>query len=362
VLPTLAFGGAVFALTGNIGAAISPYQLDFGSGIPISLSTTVLQALTYAARHGIYIRSGRALELLAEVDTIVFEPIDALAPDDSECVEAIASLHRQNIHTYLIDSDSDAAILELARRLGIPPDRTHAEASTTQTSHLISGLCHQGKTVAFVTSEAEETKLAHAHVSIVFAHSGELLDETADVVILNDDIRSIAYAIAIAKRAIESIYQNTATIVLPNLFMQIGGGMILGWHPVSNVIVNNGTAIVAEFLNSPRPLFETGGLPLLGRTKSLKDKQIAALPAAKNSPISIGAIAKQLEKQPAKAKYAAKSLLKQSDLAKRLGVASQLLTRYRIKPDFSAWTQAKDPDGIAWSYDLASRCYRHSLP
>jgi cation transport ATPase len=361
VIPTLAFGGAVFALTGNIGAAISPYQLDFGSGIPISISTTVLQALTYAARHGIYIRSGRVLELLTEVDTIVFERIDALDPDDPECVAAIASLHRQNINTYLIDSASQAATLELARRLGIPPDNTCAEADTTQNSHLVRGLRHQGKTVAFVTSEAGETKFAHAHVSIVFAHNSEIPDETADVVILNNDIRGITHAIAIAKRAMDSIYENTATIVIPNLFMQIGGGMILGWHPVSNVIVNNGSAIVAEFLNSPRPLFETGDLPLLGRPKNIKNRPAAALPAASNSHIPFGAIEKQLEKQPANY-AAAKAWLKQSDLAKRLGVASQLLTSYRIKPDFSAWTQAKDPEGIAWNYDPASRCYRHSLP
>jgi cation transport ATPase len=361
VLPTLAFGGAFFALTGNIGAAISPYQLDFGSGIPISLSTTVLQALTYAARHGIYIRSGRVLELLAEVDTIVFERIDALNPEDSECVAAIASLHDQNINTYLIDSASQSATLELALRLGIPPDQTHAEATPTQKSHLVRGLCHQGKTVAFVTSEVGETKLDRGHVSIVFANNTEIPDERADIVILNDDIRSLTHAIAIAKRAISSIYENTAIIVIPNLLMQIGGGMILGWHPVSNVIVNNGSAIVAEFFNSPRPLFETSDLPLLGnRAKSVKDKQTEALPAASNSLIPFGAMEKQLEKQPAN--HTAKSWLKQRDLAKRLGVASQLLTRYRIKPNFSTWTQAKDPDGIAWSYDLAARCYRHSLP
>jgi hypothetical protein len=244
--------------------------------------------------------------------------------------------------------------------LGIPPDRTHAEAATAQKSHLVRGLRHQGNTVAFVTSQAEETELVRADISIVFANSNDP-DETADVVILNDDIRSITHAIAIAKRAIDSIYENTAIIVIPNLLMQIGGGMILGLNPVSNVIVNNGTAIVAEFLNSPRPLFETGDLPLLGnRPKNLNEKPTASLPAANNSLMPFGAIDKHLEKEPAN--YTAKSWLKQSDLAKRLGVASQLLTRYRIKPNFSAWTQAKDPDGIAWSYDLTSRCYRHSLP
>jgi cation transport ATPase len=346
VLPTLAFGGAVFILTGNIGAAISPYQFDFGSGIPISLSTTILQALTYAAHHGIYIRSGRVLEILAEVDVVVFEDVNLLAPEEPESI--VATLHCQNIDVYAFASDL-ATPLELAQQLGIPRDRICEETVAGQKAHLVRGLRNQGKTVAFVAAPGDEP--AQGDVSIVFAKSSEIEGETADVILLNNDLRGITHAIAIAKRAMESIYQNTAIIVLPNIFMQIGGGMILGWHPVSNVIINNGSAFVAEFLNSPRPLFEPGELPLLeSRTeKRVKKKAAPKLPAASGSSLSFGAREKQ-------------SVLKQRDLAKRLGVASQFLTRYRVKPDFSAWTQARDPEGMAWSYDLISRCYRQALP
>jgi hypothetical protein len=42
--------------------------------------------------------------------------------------------------------------------------------------------------------------------------------------------------------------------------------------------------------------------------------------------------------------------LTQIELAKRLGVDSATLTKNRAKPNFSEWSQSKDPEGMAWSY------------
>lgn len=51
-----------------------------------------------------------------------------------------------------------------------------------------------------------------------------------------------------------------------------------------------------------------------------------------------------------------------TDLARRLGVTSQALTRYRSKPDFEQWSQTKDPAGIAWKFDHASKLFRCVSP
>lgn len=44
-------------------------------------------------------------------------------------------------------------------------------------------------------------------------------------------------------------------------------------------------------------------------------------------------------------------------LAERLKVTSQAITRRRTKADFQTWTQAQDPDRIAWQYDKDSRSF-----
>jgi Heavy metal associated domain 2 len=63
------------------------------------------------------------------------------------------------------------------------------------------------------------------------------------------------------------------------------------------------------------------------------------------------------ESQLENKKEKAVSSLSTAALAKRLHVASQTLTRNRSKPNFVDWTQAKDPEGVAWKYDLKSKTF-----
>jgi hypothetical protein len=55
---------------------------------------------------------------------------------------------------------------------------------------------------------------------------------------------------------------------------------------------------------------------------------------------------------------ASKSLI-QSELAKRLDVHSSTIGKRKSDPDFSEWSQSRDPDGIAWKY---SRKTKEFLP
>ncbi|QIR35856.1 hypothetical protein HCG51_03190 [Tolypothrix sp. PCC 7910] len=50
--------------------------------------------------------------------------------------------------------------------------------------------------------------------------------------------------------------------------------------------------------------------------------------------------------------------LQTSALARRLEVHPKALSRYKSKPDFSLWSQKKDPNNIAWTYDSVSKIFR----
>ncbi|GAP94835.1 HAD-IC family P-type ATPase [Leptolyngbya sp. NIES-2104] len=317
IFPTILFGGAMFALTGNFGAAVSPFQLDFGSGIPISVHTTLLSALTYSASHGIYIRSARTLELLSRLDAIVFDQTGLLDPVGrlrAESQTTIAELQRQGIEIYWVTQEHHS--------INIPQPHI---CEKTSPEMLVSGLRHQGKTVAFVGSH--ELAAIQADVSISFAAQ----PDGSDVVLMHEDLRGLIEAIAIAQRAIQVVYENTAMIVLPNLLIQIGGGMILGVNPVVNVITNNSSAFVAEFVHGARPLFDRQTpTPIASRRqKSRKTIQQGTTPALQT----------------------AAEFLRQGELARRLGVPFQTLTPQRSKPEFKQWAQKKDPEGKAWQYD-----------
>lgn len=73
VLPTLAIGGLVFGTSGNLARATSIVSMDLGTGMRVSAPIAILTAQTNAARQGILIRSGQALEALTQIDTIVFD-------------------------------------------------------------------------------------------------------------------------------------------------------------------------------------------------------------------------------------------------------------------------------------------------
>jgi hypothetical protein len=222
--------------------------------------------------------------------------------------------------------------------MGIVADWITAEAASGDAGKLVSALCHQGKTVAFVGDSHDEVARSEASVSIAFATDQEMAQIAADVVLLDDSLEGLHQAIAIARRALEVVYQNTAIIVVPNLLIQIGGGMILGVNPVINVITNNSSAFVAEFVHGARPLFD------------------------KYTPAPV-----KLRSQPTRPQLSqgstslfpthALSSLKQIDLAKRLGVAYQALTARRLKPEFTRWTQDQDPEGRAWRYDSEARLF-----
>lgn len=255
VVPTLCLGATIFALTGVYSAAIAPFQLDFGSGVQISMPTTILAALTYAARNGVYIRSGRVLEALAQIDTVVVDNTATLTNVRPELPSAIAALLNQGINTYVLTDDYQQIATPLANVLGIDPTNIPSSASPEIKLDLLLGLQKQGKTVAFVGNNIHDADiLPQANISVVCARGSDLAQLTADVVLLDNDLQKLSQAIDVAKQAMEIVYQNTAMIVIPNL-MVVAGGVFFGLNPVVNVITNNSTAAIAEFWNSSRPPF-----------------------------------------------------------------------------------------------------------
>jgi heavy metal translocating P-type ATPase len=78
VLPVVCLGGAVLAATGSSSRAASVITFDVVTGVRVSAPTTMLAALTAAARKGVLIKGASALESLAQVDAIIFDKTGTL--------------------------------------------------------------------------------------------------------------------------------------------------------------------------------------------------------------------------------------------------------------------------------------------
>lgn len=78
VIPTLGLSAFTYALSGSLSQAASLLMLDLGTGLRVSVPTAILASLNRSAASGILIRSGHALEALADVDVVVFDKTGTL--------------------------------------------------------------------------------------------------------------------------------------------------------------------------------------------------------------------------------------------------------------------------------------------
>ncbi len=362
VIPTLLLAGGLYGITGDLSRASSLATLDFGTGIRVSVPTTVLAGLTRAAKTGVFIRSGRAIEMLSKVDCVVFdktgtltqgkaaiigietissriskneilklaasaeqglthpvahaiangakerglnayqcqdwdykvglgvvatiknktvlvgssrlmesEGIDISAsyiyktggtslayvardgkliglilyadPIRTESHEVIAALHSQGIETHMLTGDVERVAQSVARELGI--DRVHAQAFPEKKVEVVRKLKESGKTVAFIGDGINDSAaLAYADVSLSFAAGSDIARETADIVLMDDDLSGLPNAIEIAKSVMEIINQNALIVGIPNFFA-LAYGIFFRLDPIMAIFINNGSAILA---------------------------------------------------------------------------------------------------------------------
>jgi len=92
VVPILLGGVGLYAITGNLTRAAAFVICDFTTGVRVSAPTTVLASMTAAVRKGLLIKGGRALEQLAQMDTLVLDKTGTL----TEGVPQITSVRPAN--------------------------------------------------------------------------------------------------------------------------------------------------------------------------------------------------------------------------------------------------------------------------
>ncbi|MCB0204671.1 MAG: heavy metal translocating P-type ATPase [Anaerolineae bacterium] len=399
VIPTLALGAAVTVASGGmLTRGVSVITMDIGTGVRVSVPTAILSTLTYAARQGILIRSGRAIEQLNKIDTVVFDKTGTLTqgnagvvgiyttsrttlsadeilrlaasaeqglthpvaeaitrharerevslveceeweyrvgqgvaagiegrtvyvgshrmmailgydvsellaanpdieasaasqvyvaddqgllgvilyrdPARPESAEVIRKLLEMGITPYMLSGDMKKVADAVAAELGIEPEHVFAEAFPERKVEVVKALQEKGKTIAFVGDGINDSAaLAHASVSVSFAGATDMARETADVVLMDDNLSALITAIEASKRAMRTVHQNVGIVVIPN-----ATGMVLAalmpLSPVIAVVINNGAAIVAE-MNGFRPLLGPDGL----RSRLPWGKKPAALSA-----------------------------------------------------------------------------------
>ena len=161
----------------------------------------------------IYEAQGHSVTLLADEHTVVaaFAVADTVRP---EAAQAVAELHALGIATALLSGDQAAPAQAAAREAGI--DEVQASLLPADKLTAIAALQKKYGMAAMVGDGINDAP-ALAQADIGFAMGGVGTDvalETADVVIMNDDLSRIAETVRLSRR--------THVVLLQNITLALG--------------------------------------------------------------------------------------------------------------------------------------------
>jgi P-type E1-E2 ATPase len=148
------------------------------------------------------------------------EVADVVRP---EAAAAIAEIRRMGMRTLLFTGDALSIAEEVGARLGV--DEVLAELLPEQKLVKVQELQAAGKRVAMVGDGINDAPaLVQADVGIAMGSGTDVARESADVVLLGNDLLKLVEALRIARRCRAIIWQNfTGTLLVDGLGIVLAG-------------------------------------------------------------------------------------------------------------------------------------------
>jgi Cd2+/Zn2+-exporting ATPase/Cu+-exporting ATPase len=251
----------------NIGTVGSPdkFHYDPGRGITARVegSTIYAGSTDYLSRNGIHLPEGGIIYGLTEVliarnqqylGSFVID--DQLRPEAKQAVDELRSM---GIQTVLLTGDSSNAAKRIGRELKL--DDTVAELLPQEKLNHIKALQEFKRRVAMVGDGINDAPaLAQADVGIAMGSGTDVAQESADVVLIGNNLLKVAETLRIARRCRRIILQNfSGTLLVDGVGMLLAGFGIL--TPLLAVFIHV-TSELIFILNSAR-LIPGGSLSTL---------------------------------------------------------------------------------------------------
>ncbi|RHW41560.1 cadmium-translocating P-type ATPase [Neobacillus notoginsengisoli] len=162
-----------------------------------------------------------ATRLAAEGNTLVFMsvngvPAGMLALKDvvrERAMAAIGDLAKEGVYTVMLTGDSQTTAKAIAAESGV--DEYFAECLPEEKVDRLKGLMERFSTVAMVGDGINDAPaLATANVGIAMGEGTDVALETADIVLMKNDLPKIANAIRLSRRMNRIIKQNVVFSIL----------------------------------------------------------------------------------------------------------------------------------------------------
>lgn len=165
---------------------------------------------------------------------------------------AIQGLRELGIsRVMLATGDHPAAAQAVARQLHL--DACHAGLLPEDKVRLVERLREEGRYVAVAGDGINDAgAMAAADVGIAVPRGADVARETADVLLLEEDLGSAVAALQLARQANQVVRQNIGIVAVPNA-LGLALAMVGRLNPLTATVVNNGSTLLAA-ANALRPL------------------------------------------------------------------------------------------------------------
>jgi Cu+-exporting ATPase len=191
-------------------------------------------------------RAGQTVLFLA-VGSQIVGLLGVADPVKTHAREAIEALQRQGVRVMMLTGDNRVTAEAVAQQLGL--DEVEAGLLPEEKGQVIQRLQHEGRRVGMAGDGVNDAPaLALAHVGIAMGTGTDIAMESADITLVQGDLRNLAKARKLSQGVMRNIRENLFFAFAYNsLGIPIAAGIL---YPFTGLLLNPMLAALAMSLSS----------------------------------------------------------------------------------------------------------------
>lgn len=168
--------------------------------------------------------------------------------------DIIKKLQRDNIEVVMLSGDNNKVVSTVAKELGI--SRYYAEVLPVEKANYVKLIQQENKKVAMVGDGVNDSPaLTQADLGISMGNGTQIAIESSDIVIMNDDLNSVNYALFLSKKTMNTIKQNLFWAFIYNTIgVPIASGIL---YPIYGILLSPVFASFAMGMSSVSVIFNS---------------------------------------------------------------------------------------------------------